>query len=164
MPQFRPLQALSNSIVRGTPLLLEGDRGSGKTAILQMLASRERSRGGVVVELAPEDFAYELLAGVTTSEQDGSWNKQGAYAAAWKFLLYLLAMKSAVKALPGLKSGSAKRIYTYLRDHHQNVELNPLGSLISYMKRLEGVKIGTLEASLKARLRMRAPSGNSPRM
>jgi hypothetical protein len=138
-------------IAGGGKIIILGNRGAGKTALLQTLADRERRRGGVVVELAPEDFAYEFLSAATMPEEAGSWSKQGAYAAAWKYLLYLLAMKHAVKALPGLKTGAAKRIHTYLRDHHENVEVNPLGSLISYLKRLEGVKVGGLEASLKAR-------------
>ena len=60
-------------------------------------------------------------------------------------------MKRLVGSLPGLKTGAAKRVYVYVRDNHANVDLNPLGAMISYFKRLEGIKIGKLEASIKAR-------------
>lgn len=39
VPQERPLQALANAVKRGTPLLLEGTRGSGKTALGDALAA-----------------------------------------------------------------------------------------------------------------------------
>jgi hypothetical protein len=135
----------------GRKIIVLGNRGAGKTAMLSMLAAEANDTAGVVVSLAPEDFAYELLSETITREEAGSWNKYGAYAAAWKYLLYVLAMKALIKSMPGLKTGASKRIYSYVRDHHANTDLNPLGALISYLKRLEGIKIGKLEASIKAR-------------
>jgi hypothetical protein len=135
----------------GGKIIVLGNRGAGKTALLSMLADDATHDGHVVVELAPEDFAYELLGESLATESSGSWSKQGAYAAAWKHLLYVLAMKEVLKTKPGLKTGAAKRVYSYLRDHHANVDRNPIGALISYLKRLDGVKLGKMEASLKAR-------------
>src|SRR5262249_35464331 len=42
-------------------------------------------------------------------------------------------------------------IYRYLRDHHKDASDNPIGQLISYLKRLEGLKVGNFEAGLRAR-------------
>ena len=64
-----------------------GNRGSGKSAIFQVLASGLRKRGAVVIELAPEDYSYEMLSAALASEDQGSWAKVGAYAAAWKYLI-----------------------------------------------------------------------------
>lgn len=135
----------------GRKIIALGNRGSGKTALLSMLAGEARRAGHVVIELVPEDYGYELLKDTIGGESAGAWHKHGAYAAAWKNLLYLQAMKAVTAAQPGLKTGPAKRIYTYLRDHYANVEVGALGALISYLKRLEGVKIGKYEAAAKAR-------------
>jgi hypothetical protein len=126
-----------------------GHPGVGKSAIFKMIAEHERSRQSCVIELAPEDYSYELLAQTIVPEAKGPWAKHGAYVAASKYLLYVLAMK-AVSSTGGLKTGAAKRIYDYIRDNHQ-ITTNPIGLLISCLKRLEGIKIGTLEVSLKAR-------------
>ncbi len=135
----------------GHKIIVLGNRGAGKTAILRMLATLAHPSSTVVVRLTPEDFAYELLSETLKSEQQGSWSKQSAYGAAWKYLLYVLAMQGLVKTLPGLKTGAAKRVYTYLRDNHKDTEKSPLAALVSYLKRLEGIKLGKLEASVKAR-------------
>jgi hypothetical protein len=127
-----------------------GNRGSGKTAIFKMIGNHHRGSGAYVVELSPEDYSYELLAQTMLAEEKGSWAKHGAYAAAWKFLLYVLAMKAVTKG-GGLKTGEAKQIYDYLRDNHRDPTISPLALLVSYLKRLEGIKIGKYEASAKAR-------------
>lgn len=126
-----------------------GNRGAGKSAIFKMIAEHERQHGSVVIELSPEDYSYELLSKAMLPEDRGSWAKQGAYSAGWKYLLYVLAMKAVVKG-GGYKRGPEAKIYEYLRDKHANVGINPIGLLISYLKRLEGVKVGSYEAGLKA--------------
>jgi hypothetical protein len=128
-----------------------GNRGSGKSAIFKMLAQRHRAAGGIVVELAPEDYSYEILSQTLTAESHGNWAKHGAYAAAWKYVLYVLTMKAATNQGSRLKTGSAAKIYEYLRDKHQGTDTNPIGTLISYLKRLEGIKVGKYEASVKSR-------------
>ncbi len=135
----------------GNRIVALGNRGSGKTAIFKILATHLREHRKPVLELAPEDFSYELLTRTMTREEQGAWAKQGAYAAAWKFVLYVLAMKELVGSGHGSKAGPGKRIYQYLRDNHGNFGVSPIGGLISYLKRLEGVKIGSFEAGLKAR-------------
>lgn len=131
--------------------VLLGNRGVGKTAIFKMIAERERKAQSIVVELSPEDYSYELLAQIIQAESAGGWSKQGAYAAAWKYLLWLLSMKQLTNADGGLKKGGAKRIYNYLRDSHAGVDTNPVGHLISYLKRLEKITIGKYGAEIKAR-------------
>lgn len=135
----------------GQKSVVLGPRGSGKSAIFKMIAKEQRGRGAVVIELAPEDYSYELLRQVLATEGQGAWAKQGAYAAAWKYLLYVLSMKAVSTSRGTLRSGSAGRIYTYLRDNHANFHVNPIGVLISYLKRLEGFKLGSYEAGVKSR-------------
>lgn len=133
--------------------IILGNRGAGKSAIFQMLAARERRQKSThVVELAPEDYSYELLRKTMLAEQSGSWAKLGAYAVAWKYLIYLLVMKAISKdADRADKRGPLGRISRYIRDNHQFGQYSKLSALISYLKRLEGVKIGKYEAGLKVR-------------
>lgn len=137
-------------LLNGTRYVVLGTRGSGKSAIFKMIAERRRASGSIVVELAPDDYSYELLQQVLLAESSGAWAKQGAYAAAWKYLIYVRAMKE-LAGQKGLKTGPGSRIYNYVRDNHANFDKNPIATMISYLKRLEGFKVGKHEAGLKAR-------------
>jgi len=138
-------------LLSGRKIILLGNRGSGKTAAINEIQQIMAGRGSVTISLLPDDFAYELLGQTSLTEARGNWSRQSAYAAAWKYLIYVLAMKGIVKTLPGLKTGASKRVYAYVRDNHRDVDLNPLSSLISYLKRLEKIKVGKYEAEVKAR-------------
>jgi hypothetical protein len=134
----------------GTKRILIGGRGIGKSALFQVLARREREAGSYVIELSPEDYSYELLTQTMASEARGSWAKHGAYAAAWKYLIYVLIMKEvSTRRIPLGKGGG--QIYKYIRDHHANQQASKLAALVSYLKRMESFKIGKYEASVRAR-------------
>jgi len=140
-----------NRVRLGSRRIVIGARGIGKSAIFQVLARREREAGSYVIELSPEDYSYELLNQTMASEDHGSWAKLGAYAVAWKYLIYVLIMKEVSKKKTHLKKGAANGIYRYIRDNHSNPQASKLSALVSYLKRLEGIKIGKYEASIKAR-------------
>ncbi|HET9080008.1 MAG TPA: hypothetical protein VFO01_05780 [Trebonia sp.] len=140
-----------NRVRTGAKRILIGGRGIGKSAIFQILARRERDAGSFVIELAPEDYSYELLTQTMASQSNGSWAKHGAYAAAWKYLLYVLIMKEIAARRVRLPKGTGGQIYKYIRDNHVNHEASRLASLVSYLKRMEGIKIGPYEASMRAR-------------
>ncbi len=138
-----------DSIVNGSKFIALGNRGAGKTAILKKLKDAAKTDKSNVIELSPDDFSYELLSSALKAEQEGNWAKQNAFAAAWKFLIYVLVMKKLVEK-GGYKGGNEKRIYDYVRDNHGNVDKNPIAVMVSYLKRFEGIKLGNYEASLKA--------------
>jgi hypothetical protein len=134
----------------GARRILIGGRGIGKSALFQVLARREREAGSYVIELSPEDYSYELLTQTMASEARGSWAKHGAYAAAWKYLIYVLIMKEvSVRRIPLGKGGG--QLYKYIRDHHTNQQSSKLAALVSYLKRMESFKIGKYEASVRTR-------------
>lgn len=134
----------------GAKRILIGGRGIGKSALFQVLARRERDDGSYVIELSPEDYSYELLTQTMASEARGSWAKQGAYAAAWKYLIYVLIMKEvSTRRIQLGRAGG--QIYKYIRDHHANQQASKLAALVSYLKRMEGFKIGKYEASVRTR-------------
>jgi len=147
---FVSINSFTNIKQNGRSIVL-GNRGSGKSALFRKLKQEEEEKGNLVISLAPEEYSYEMLCKIMTKENAGAWAKYGAYAAAWKYLIYVLIMKQVISKGARLKTGSAAKIYTYLRDNQDTVESNPIGVLISYLKRLEGIKLGNFEASLKVR-------------
>jgi TIR domain len=128
----------------GAKTIILGSRGSGKSAIFKVLAARERAAGSRVIELAPEDYSYELLSSTMAAADAGSWAKHGAYAAAWKYLIYVLIMKE-------VSARGGKAIRKYLHDNHPDPQAGALTPLVSYLKRLENIKIGPIEAGFKSR-------------
>ncbi|WCL51468.1 P-loop ATPase, Sll1717 family [Leptospira sp. GIMC2001] len=140
-----------NNIFSGRKQILIGNRGAGKSAIFKIIAERERNNGNFVLELSPEDYSYEILNDLMVSEHKGSWVKQGAYAAAWKYLIFILIMKKIDSDGKILKTGSSAKIYNFLRDNYKGHQDNPISILISYLKRIEGIKIGNYEAAFKSK-------------
>jgi len=132
----------------GAKTIVLGNRGTGKSAIFKVLAARERAAGSHVIELSPEDYSYELISSTMAAAGAGSWAKHGAYAAAWKYLIYVLIMKE-IAARGG--KGPTAQISKYVRDNHPDPHAGKLTLLISYLKRLEGIKIGPFEAGFKSR-------------
>lgn len=131
--------------------ILIGNRGTGKSAIFKILAERGRKSAAIVIELSPENYSYEMLRTVLKKEDDGAWAKHGAFASAWKYLIYVLIMKAIVQEGNRFKAGSSAKIYEYLRDHHKGSQDNLISILVSYLKRIEGLKIGPYEAAAKTR-------------
>lgn len=132
-----------------TKSIILGNRGSGKSAIIKMLAEYYSSNNYLVVELTPEDYSYEMLQKTMVSEKDGSWAKLGAYTAAWKYLIYVLAMKNYFEDNKTILKTTSKKIFSYIRDKHKTNNKNYWDLFLSYLNRIEGVKIGQFEAGLK---------------
>ncbi|GAA2861426.1 hypothetical protein GCM10010472_18430 [Pseudonocardia halophobica] len=138
-------------VLSGETTVILGNRGAGKSAIFQMLARRSRAAGHKVIELSPDDYSYEMLGEAMHSEKAGSWAKHGAYAAAWKYMLYVQVMKEICTKQVRSKNASEAAIRKYIRDNHHHPGMGKLWALISYLKRLEGIKIGNVEGSIKMR-------------
>ncbi|MEV6832358.1 hypothetical protein [Amycolatopsis sp. NPDC051102] len=138
-------------VENGSKRIILGNRGSGKSAIFKTLARRSESSGTRVIELIPEDYSYELLRTTMARESEGSWAKVGAYAAAWKYLIYVLVMKEVSSKKPSIRKSAAGIIHKYIRDNHSDPEMSKLSNLISYLKRLEGVKVGKYDLTMKSK-------------
>ncbi len=135
----------------GLKTVILGNRGSGKSALFKMLAEEEKSKGHIVIELAPEDYSYEILSQVLVKEREGSWAKQGAFAASWKFMIYVISMKMLAEKDNTWLKRNAKKIHNYLSENYIGEQHTKFDALISYLKRIEGIKIGPYEASAKTR-------------
>ncbi|MEX5633981.1 P-loop ATPase, Sll1717 family [Parafrankia sp. FMc2] len=135
----------------GTKTILVANRGAGKSAILKTMAHRNRDRGESVIELSPEDYSYEFLSGAMIRESEGAWAKLGAYAVAWKYLLLVLIMKELTKRHGRIRRGAESQIYAYLRDNHHGGSVTPFDAFVSYLRRIESVKVGRVEGGIRAR-------------
>ena len=139
-------------MLSGSKTVLLGNRGSGKSAIFKYLGKKLKEKGKTVIEILPDEYSYEILTDALLKEESGSWAKQGAYAAAWKYLLYVQAMKRLQNTYPRLVKTNSPKIHTYLRDNHKDFKsASSLDLLISYLKRIEGVKVGQYEAGIKVK-------------
>lgn len=141
---FRKLQ-------KGNKTVILGNRGSGKSALFKILAHDKRKNGEIVIELSPEDYSYELLTEVMKKEAEGSWAKQGAYSAGWKYLLFALSLKKLIDFDTDYARKWAPKSFVYIRDNLKATSFNKLDLLISYVKRIEGLKVGDVEISLKTK-------------
>ncbi|HEY9877328.1 MAG TPA: hypothetical protein V6D29_02675 [Leptolyngbyaceae cyanobacterium] len=131
--------------------ILVGNRGAGKSAIFKYMATAEARKGNLVIELSPEEYSYDLLSQFLRSEQEGSWGKQSSYSVAWQYLLYNLIFKRIVEQKRGLLLGAQKDIFAYVQNNLQSQNLNSIGILFSYLKRLESIKLGNQENLQKTR-------------
>ena len=107
--------------------------------------------GARVIELAPDDYSYEMLRRTMQSEEEGSWAKYGAYAAAWKYTLLVRVMKELCKGMCARRTRRSRPSASTCATHHHQPEMGTLWALTSYLKRLEGFKIGKYEAQVKAK-------------
>jgi hypothetical protein len=139
-----------NRVVSKGHNVILGNRGTGKSAIFKKAAEDWKKKKDIVISLAPDEFSYEMMARVLESEAKGAWAKHGAYSVAWKYLIYIQTFKELANR--GIfKTGKAAKLYNYVRDTVKDYDRNPIGLLISFLKRMEGIKIGKHEAALKTR-------------
>lgn len=139
-----------NRVLNKGKNVILGNRGTGKSAIFRKIEEDFKKRGSIVITLAPDDFSYEMMSQVLEKESKGAWAKHGAYSAAWRYMIYIQAFRE-LAAVGFLKVGKAAKLYNFVRDTVQPFEKNPIGLLISFLKRLEGIKIGKYEAALKTK-------------
>lgn len=138
-----------NRVFSGEKTAIIGNRGMGKSAIIRMISKRQKRQDNIVIEFLSRDYSYEIFNEVMVPKDRSSWAKQSAYAAAWKYLIIVQVMKQLNKAGSMFKSGDSAKIYSYLRDKQLDAEHNPIALLISYLKRIEKIKIGKYEAGIK---------------
>ena len=72
-----------------------------------------------------------MLHKTMAPESASSWAKHGAYAAAWKYVIYVLVMKELTRKGQRLKRGAASKIYRYIEENHPSADVGALSTLIS---------------------------------
>jgi hypothetical protein len=117
-----------------------------------MLSEYYKRQNHIVVELLPEDYSYEMLNKSALTKNEGDWVKASAYTAAWKYLIYVIAMKTYIKDSDTIVKSHASDIYKYIRKNHKGYDKrNNWDIFINYLKRIEGIKVGQYEAGIKTK-------------
>ena len=132
--------ATYQKFLSGRKTILVGNRGAGKSAIFKYIATTETRKGHLILELSPEEYAYELLSEHLTTEEDGFWRKQSAYSVAWQYLLYTLIFKTIAQTKRSLLLGPTKNIYDYVTSQNLFQQTSSIITLVDYLKRIEAVK------------------------
>ena len=64
-----------NNFSIGKKTIVLGNRGSGKSALFRKLNDDQIIKGNITINLAPEEYSYELLSETLKTEADGAWAK-----------------------------------------------------------------------------------------
>lgn len=133
----------------GSATVIIGPKGSGKTAILKEL---EVKRGLVnTIVITPEVFATSMLKQVI-EENKGIWDEDQAFVSTWIFTILIEVFKRIAANPRGVPAQTLKTLKAFLRDNAKYEEVDLFTRFIGYLKRIEGVKVGSYELALKTRM------------
>ena len=134
---------------RGEASVIIGPKGSGKTAILRALQSRRGRQNTIVI--TPEVFATSMLRQVVESSR-GVWEEDQAFVSTWIFSILVEVFKRLSADPRGVPSNTLKKLRAFLRDNAKYEDLDLFTRFIGYLKRIEDVKVGAYELTVKTRL------------
>ncbi len=133
----------------GSASVIIGPKGSGKTAILRALQAKRGSANSIII--TPEIFATSMLRQVV--EGSGSvWDEDQAFVSTWIFSILVEVFKRISANPKGVPGPALKSVRAFLRDNAKYEEVDIFTRFIGYLKRIEGVKVGNYEISLKTRM------------
>ena len=136
------------SVVSGDTKILIGNRGSGKSAIFQVLAARERKLGTIVIEIAPDTNSYQLVHAALSKETPRNWGVLGAYSVAWRHVLYVAAMRELAARATNNKTKAMRRIKDYVQAHHDKSKSGIISQLLAFAHSVEELKVSGYGLSL----------------
>lgn len=128
--------------------ILIGPKGSGKTAILKKLESSQRI--GYSITITPEVFATSMLAQFV-SDNKGIWDEQEAFVSTWIFTIFTEVYKRINDNPRGIPKKVLTKIRMFLRSNSDYQDLDLFTRFIGYLKRIEAVKFGSKEITLKTK-------------
>jgi hypothetical protein len=133
----------------GSATVIIGPKGSGKTAILKELQVKRGSANTIVI--TPEVFATSMLKQVIEGNK-GVWDEDQAFVSTWIFTILVEVFKRIAANPKGVPAQTLKSLKTFLRDNAKYEEVDLFTRFVGYLKRIEGVKVGTYELALKTRM------------
>jgi ribosomal protein S18 len=124
-----------------------GPKGSGKTAILRALASEAPSAS---IMITPEVFATSMLKQFV--DDSGSvWDEDEAFVSTWIFTILLEVFKRVCQSPRGSQAKALAPIRKFLAENVDYRDVDLFTRFISYLKRIQAIKVGTHELTLKTR-------------
>jgi energy-coupling factor transporter ATP-binding protein EcfA2 len=136
-------------VAKGDASVVIGPKGSGKSAILKALAAYRGEKNSITI--TPEVFATSMLRQVINDNQ-GLWDEEQAFVSTWIFTILIEVFKRVAQDPRGVPPNTLKKLRAFLRDNVQYQELDMFTRFIGYLKKIEGVKIGTYEITIKTRM------------
>lgn len=133
----------------GKASVIIGPKGSGKSAILRAVQSKHGERN--TIEITPEIFATSMLKQVLEDHQ-GLWEEDQAFVATWIFTILVEVFKRFSDNPRGVPSATLKKMRVFLHDNADYKDLDLFTRFIGYLRRIEGVKIGPYELTVKTRM------------
>jgi len=144
---FVPTEAF-RSVQNKDQTLVVGAKGSGKSAILAKLKRDVDSNYTVVI--TPERFHKALLQEIVEKEKAIGADIH-AFSAAWMHTILMEVYKQVLTNRRGLRVGALAKIHDYVRDNAADAEMDLLSRFIAFCRRIEGIKIGPFDATIKTR-------------
>lgn len=137
-----------HKVTTGKIMLVLGRKGSGKSAIFKMLSEADLNNT-VVVPITPRLFALDILNEFTSKYPDSPFNKEIAYATAWRYSLMLELLISIENETGNFKIGGEAGVHEWLR---KNVELDAdiISRTVAFLEKwtVDKIALSQLSASI----------------
>lgn len=124
-----------------------GSKGSGKTAILRALVSEAPLAS---ITITPEVFATSMLKQFV-DESGAVWDEDEAFVSTWIFTILIEVFKRVCQSPRGTQAKALAPIRKFLSDGVAFRDVDLFTRFISYLKRIQAIKVGTYELTLKTR-------------
>lgn len=133
----------------GQTSVVIGPKGSGKTAILKAIQAERGTQNTIVI--TPEVFATSMLREVLKNNEN-LWDEEQTFTSTWIFTILIEVFKRLSENPRGVQASTLKKLRLFLRDNANYQELDLFTRFIGYLKKIEGVKVGPYELTLKTKM------------
>lgn len=132
----------------GEKAIFIGPKGSGKSAILRALQASPTA--GYSIVITPEIFATSVLAQFEMDDIQQA-DDERAFIATWIFTI-LFEVFRRVNANPrGISGRLLAPIRDFVREYSAYEDMNIFTRWITYLKRIQSIKLGQYELAIKSR-------------
>lgn len=132
----------------GQTAILIGPKGSGKSAILRELVVQHEAEHCIVI--TPEVFATSQLSQFKSPNNSAAEEEQ-AFTSTWIFTIFIEVFKKVIARPQGISARELTKIRELLRTYSSFADADLFSRFIDYLKRIEQIKVGQWEISLKTR-------------
>lgn len=141
-PSFQSVLSRQKSVVIGP-------KGSGKSAILKAIVTHSGINNAIVI--TPEIFATSMLKQFV-EKSASHLDEEEAFVSTWIFTILIEVFKRFANNTKGIPSKALKGIREYLKANTQYQDMDIFTRFIGYLKRIESVKVGSYELTVKTRM------------
>ncbi|HAN93432.1 MAG TPA: hypothetical protein DCQ33_15320 [Nitrospira sp.] len=148
MRYFVSTPAFQNVISREKSVVI-GPKGSGKSSILKAIVSHSGVNNAIVI--TPEIFATSMLRQFVENSKS-PLDEDEAFVSTWIFTILVEVFKRFIENPKGIPAKALRGIRDFLRENTQYQEMDIFTRFIDHLKRIENIKIGPYELTVKTRM------------